>query len=403
MRHPAFRLTLLASTVAFALAAQAAPSAADRIAGTELIARDALFGNPERANVQISPDGKYLSWVAAVDGVLNVWIAPADNPSQARAVTQDTARGIRSYFWSYQPDTLLYLRDSGGDEDFHLYAVDLKTGQAKDLTPFPKTTAQVASTQAQEIREGTQLRAARWALEDRDANGALERLEDMPQGAARRTLALRIRLKATRQARKTREALETARLLGKHRAFSPDAAQSIVRSLATEWVGSAHDTVQLLQVWNSLEPAERAMPELAISAAQRLAALGGDPSQVRGWLLPVWERMLAQPDSLPDNQQLKLVQTLESALDGVDADWLARIESAQQRNPRDARLTYLAGAACVERQLWGKAQVLLAQAAQRLQDVPLRRNAWRALALLAERRDDATAAAEAWKNAALAS
>jgi HemY protein len=124
---------------------------------------------------------------------------------------------------------------------------------------------------------------------------------------------------------------------------------------------------------------------------------------VRGWLLPVWERMLAQPDSLPDNQQLKLVQTLESALDGVDADWLARIESAQQRNPRDARLTYLAGAACVERQLWGKAQVLLAQAAQRLQDVPLRRNAWRALALLAERRDDATAAAEAWKNAALAS
>ena len=176
-----------------------------------------------------------------------------------------------------------------------------------------------------------------------------------------------------------------------------------MRSLATEWVGSAHDTVQLLQVWNSLEAAERAMPELAISAAQRLGALGGDPSQVRGWLLPVWERMLAQPDSLPDNQQLKLVQTLESALDGVDADWLARIESAQQRNPRDARLTYLAGAACVERQLWGKAQVLLAQAAQRLQDVPLRRNAWRALALLAERRDDATAAAEAWKNAALAS
>lgn len=144
MRHPAFRLTLLASTVAFALAAQAAPSAADRIAGTELIARDALFGNPERANVQMSPDGKYLSWVAAVDGVLNVWVAPADNPAQARAVTQDKARGIRSYFWSYQPDTLLYLRDSGGDEDFHLYAVDLKTGQAKDLTPFPKTTAQVA-------------------------------------------------------------------------------------------------------------------------------------------------------------------------------------------------------------------------------------------------------------------
>ena len=165
MRHPAFRLTLLASTVAFALAAQAAPSAADRIAGTELIARDALFGNPERANVQISPDGKYQSWVAAVDGVLNVWVAPADNPSQARAVTQDKARGIRSYFWSYQPDTLLYLRDSGGDEDFHLYAVDLKTGQAKDLTPFPKTTAQVAGVSPKHpgtILVGMNDRDAQW-------------------------------------------------------------------------------------------------------------------------------------------------------------------------------------------------------------------------------------------------
>ena len=125
----------------------------------------ALFGNPERANVQISPDGKYLSWVAAVDGVLNVWIAPADNPSQARAVTQDTARGIRSYFWSYQPDTLLYLRDSGGDEDFHLYAVDLKTGQAKDLTPFPKTTAQVAGVSPKHpgtILVGMNDRDAQW-------------------------------------------------------------------------------------------------------------------------------------------------------------------------------------------------------------------------------------------------
>ncbi|MEI2796169.1 S9 family peptidase [Pseudoxanthomonas sp. F11] len=165
MRHPAFRLTLLASTVAFALAAQAAPSAADRIAGTELIARDALFGNPERANVQISPDGKYLSWVAAVEGVLNVWVAPADNPAQARAVTQDKARGIRSYFWSYQPDTLLYLRDSGGDEDFHLYAVDLKTGQAKDLTPFPKTTAQVVGVSPKHpgtILVGMNDRDAQW-------------------------------------------------------------------------------------------------------------------------------------------------------------------------------------------------------------------------------------------------
>ena len=281
-------------------------------------------------------------------------------------------------------------------------ALQNKPRRDEQLALALKTTAQVASTQAQEIREGTQLRAARWALEDRDAPAALERLEELPQGAARRTLALRIRLKATRQAGRTAEALETARLLGKHRAFSPAAAQSIVRGLATEWVNHAHDTTQLLQVWNALEPAERAMPELAIHAAQRLATLDGDPAQVRAWLLPVWERMLAQPDSLPDGQQLKLVTSLEAALDGIDADWLARIETAQLGNPRDPRLLYLAGEACVERQLWGKAQVLLAQAAQRLQDVPLRRNAWRALALLAEQREDTATAADAWKQAALA-
>ena len=121
-------------------AAQAAPAS---IADVELIPRDALFGNPERANVQISPDGKYLSWVAAVDGVMNVWVAPADDIAKARAITADKTRGIRQYFWSYRPDTLLYLRDTGGDEDFHLFSVDLTSGQSRDLSNFPKTRALV--------------------------------------------------------------------------------------------------------------------------------------------------------------------------------------------------------------------------------------------------------------------
>lgn len=112
-------------------------------APVELISREDLFGNPERANVQISPDGKYLSWNAPLDGVINVWIAPADDPSKAKAVTDDKARGIRQYFWSYRPGTLLYLRDTGGDEDFHLYSVDVSSGEKRDLTPFAKTRAQV--------------------------------------------------------------------------------------------------------------------------------------------------------------------------------------------------------------------------------------------------------------------
>ncbi|AVS78394.1 heme biosynthesis protein HemY [Paracidovorax avenae] len=254
-----------------------------------------------------------------------------------------------------------------------------------------------------ELREGAQLRAARWSLDERDAATALEHLAALPQGAARRTLALRARLKATRLSQQTQEALETARLLGKHRAFSPAAAQSIVRGLAIELLNGAHDPAQLQHTWMSFEPAERAMPELAIHAAQRLTELGGDHGQVRTWLLPAWERMVDAANPLPDAHALKLVRVLESNLDALDAAWLARIESAQQANPRDARLQYLSGMACLRRQLWGKAQQLFTQAAQQLDEGPLRCRAWRHLAELAEQRGDTEAAATAWKHAALAS
>ena len=97
---------LLASAVTLALAActgkdggdtakASAPASIDEV---ELIPRESLFGNPERANVQLSPDGKYLSWIAPLDGTINVWVAPADDLSAAKAVTSDTARGIPNYF-----------------------------------------------------------------------------------------------------------------------------------------------------------------------------------------------------------------------------------------------------------------------------------------------------------------
>lgn len=267
--------------------------------------------------------------------------------------------------------------------------------QALQQTPTDGTVTE------QELREGMQMRAARWSLDERDPDAALERLAALSQGAARRTLALRIKLKATRLTRQTQEALNTARLLGKHRAFSPGAAQSLVRSLATELIHSAYDSAQLQQIWLGLESAERHMPELAIHAARQLVALGGAASQVRAWLLPVWERMLEQPDALTDQHALMLVQTLEVAgLDALDAPWLARIEVAQQAQPRDARLQYLAGMACLKHQLWGKAQQLLTQATQQLTDASLRASAWRHLAELAEQRGDDSAATSAWKKAA---
>ena len=260
-----------------------------------------------------------------------------------------------------------------------------------------------ASTSEQELREGAQLRAARWSLDERDANAALDRMATLSAGASRRTLALRAKLKASRLAHLTGEALDTARLLGKHRAFSPAAAESIVRSLAIELINSAHDPAQLQSAWMSLDANERAMPDLSIHAAQRLSQLEGDPAQVRHWLLPVWERMVdPNNQSVTDHQALKLIQVLETNLNGIDATWLARIESAQQANPRDARLQYLSAVACLHRELWGKAQQLFTQAAPKLSDERLRAGAWRFLAELAEHRGDEEAAAHAWKQAAIA-
>jgi len=257
---------------------------------------------------------------------------------------------------------------------------------------------QAPSRDAQETREGALMRAARWALQDRDPEGARSWLQGLPQGAARRTLALRIRLKAARLSRHTDEALETARLLAKHRAFSPDAAHSIVRGLAADLLNEAHDVAQLQRAWESLEPGERDMPELAIHAAQRLAALGGDAQLAREWLLPAWERQSQLDEAL----KVRLVHALEEGLDTIDAAWLARIEAAHRDNPRDTTLQYLAAVACVKRQLWGKAQQLMSVAAAGLHDPVLLRNAWRVLALLAQERGDTAAAEQAWRRAASA-
>ena len=257
-----------------------------------------------------------------------------------------------------------------------------------------------AARHAQEVREGVQFRAARWALEDHDASAALDWLGQLPLGASRRTLALRMKLRAARYGRQTLPALETARLLAKHRAFSPAAAQSIVRGLALELLNDAHDPAQLQQAWSSLDDSERAMPELCLHAASRLMSLHGDAALARFWLLPVWEQMMEARSELGDNLRIKLISVLEAGMDSLDAEWLARIEAAQRSRPRDASLQYLAGMACLRRQLWGKARQLLTQAAPALQDRLLHRNAWRALAVLAEQREDEAAAVEAYKRAA---
>ncbi|MCC6677823.1 MAG: S9 family peptidase [Phycisphaerales bacterium] len=111
--------------------------------GVALIPREVLFGNPDRAGPQLSHDGRQLSFLAAVDGVLNVWVAPVEDLAKARPVTGDKNRGIRQYFWAYTNQHIIYLQDQGGDENWRLYSVDLGTGKTLDLTPFPGVQAQV--------------------------------------------------------------------------------------------------------------------------------------------------------------------------------------------------------------------------------------------------------------------
>jgi dipeptidyl aminopeptidase/acylaminoacyl peptidase len=111
----------------------------------DLIPRAVLFGNPERTRLQISPDGKQLSWLAPKDGVLNVWVAPIGKLDQARPVTSDSVRPIRQYFWAFTSKHLLYMQDVGGDENFHVFRVDLADGKATDLTPYQGARAAIAA------------------------------------------------------------------------------------------------------------------------------------------------------------------------------------------------------------------------------------------------------------------
>ena len=134
------KLFLCVLTAALAIpslaAAQAPAKAADAVAGTTLIPRSALFGNPEKAQARVSPDGKYISFIAPRDGVLNVWLAERGKLDAAKPITNDQKRGIRQHFWTYDNRHVLYLQDTDGDENWHLYAVDVVDGTEKDLTPY---------------------------------------------------------------------------------------------------------------------------------------------------------------------------------------------------------------------------------------------------------------------------
>jgi dipeptidyl aminopeptidase/acylaminoacyl peptidase len=110
---------------------------------TSLVPRVALFGNPVRAQARLSPDGRYISFLAPKDGILNVWLAPLGKLGEAKPITNDRKRGIRQHYWAEDGRHVLFLQDEGGDENWRVYSVDVETGRQIDLTPLEKVHAEI--------------------------------------------------------------------------------------------------------------------------------------------------------------------------------------------------------------------------------------------------------------------
>lgn len=232
--------------------------------------------------------------------------------------------------------------------------------------------------------DGARLLAAEWALDDGRAEKAVVWLSELPPGVARRTHALRLRLRAARQLGQSVEALHMARLLANHQAFSPDVARGLLRSLAAEAMDGAHDIDQLGRVWRQLDDADRRDPQVAARAAQRAAALN-EPVQARLWLRPVWER-LATLDKVDRDQ---VAMALVAAVRGIEVDWLPGLEEAVRAHAQDPAISLAVGFCFAERQLWGKARALLERGADALElPAPLRRRAWLRLADMARAEAD---------------
>jgi dipeptidyl aminopeptidase/acylaminoacyl peptidase len=159
LKWPAAALVLLCATLALNDVASAGYGPSD------LIPRKVIFGNPDRTAPTVSPDGSQIAFTAAVDGVMNIWVGPSDDFKAARPVTQEKQRPIQKFWWARNGTHLLYSQDQRGDENYHIYAVDLKTATTKDLTPHKGVRAElieISYKRPDEILVGLNNRDPRW-------------------------------------------------------------------------------------------------------------------------------------------------------------------------------------------------------------------------------------------------
>jgi dipeptidyl aminopeptidase/acylaminoacyl peptidase len=110
-----------------------------------LIPRQVLFGNPERDQPRLSPDGKRLAWLQPDQGVMQIWVQTLGG-SDAAPVTAERQRPVTAFAWAEDGRSLLYEQDAKGDENFHLFQAELTTKTVRDLTPFPGVRAELLRT-----------------------------------------------------------------------------------------------------------------------------------------------------------------------------------------------------------------------------------------------------------------
>ena len=271
----------------------------------------------------------------------------------------------------------------------------------------------VTGPDAAPAQEAAVLRAVAWAVEERQADQAQAWMARLPQGAARRIQAVRLRLRIAQLEQDSGAAADMVRLLTKHKAYSAGTADTLLKGLIKEALQQAHDAEQLLATWKGLDHRERADEGVALAFLERLAtwtagvsadahgALDGvltpeGRRQAEDALRTVWSRY----DTLTETRRYRLVRWFETHLGLLGPEWLQRVEEVQQARPADASLQYLAGQMLMHRQLWGKATQLLTQASRQLSHTDLLRRTWCALARLAEQRGESGAAAEHWRRAA---
>ena len=301
-------------------------------------------------------------------------------------------------------DFQLLTTPLAGDTDFKLLAQLLAANSLHRMQDRPQRDAMLQQAQAAAsgprgpgtAQDALCLCAAEWALDDRDATAALQALGRMAPGGQRRTQALRLKMQASRLSRQPLEAMQTARMLANHQAFTPTVAQGLLRSLAGEALEQVHDVGQLQRLWSQLDPQDRRDPQVVALAAARAGQLGAD-DEARLWLRPLWERLTELSPETRAVVALALVEVRR----GIGVEWLPRVEAAALSLAQDAAVWAAAGMVLAERRLWGKARPLLAQAAAAPGLPPTtRRRAWRELARMAQDQGDEDRARECERAAA---